>query len=77
LFSNILIQYREALATVITEGIEAGEFKTVDAYQLAFPFMAVYDGLAFYAMLMPDVVDVEHASQVFIETLLDGLAVNG
>jgi AcrR family transcriptional regulator len=74
LFSNILIQYREVLARVITQGIEAGEFKPVDARQLAFPVMAVYDGLAFYAMLMPGEVDVERSSQTFVETLLAGLA---
>lgn len=74
LFSNMLIQYREVLARVISQGIEAGEFKPVDAHQLAFPVMAVYDGLAFYAMLMPGEVDIEQASQTFIETLLAGLA---
>jgi AcrR family transcriptional regulator len=74
LSSNILVQYREVLAGIIAEGIRTGEFKAVDASQLALAVMAVYDGLAFYMMLMPDEVELERASQVFIETILSGLA---
>jgi hypothetical protein len=74
LSSNVLIQYRQVLGGIIAEGIETGEFKAVDASQLALAVMAVYDGLAFYMMLMPDEVELERASQVFIETLLRGLA---
>jgi AcrR family transcriptional regulator len=74
LSSHILVQYRQVLAGIIAEGIETGEFKAVDANQLALAVMAVYDGLAFYMMLMPDEVELERASQVFIETILSGLA---
>jgi AcrR family transcriptional regulator len=77
LFSNILVQYREVIAGIIAEGIGTGEFKAVDASQLAWAVMAVYDGLAFYMMLMPDEVDVDQASQAFTETLLSGLAADG
>ena len=77
LFSSFLIEYREVLAGIITEGVEAGEFRAVDANQLALTAMAVYDGLAFYAMLMPDEVDLERASEVFVQTLLRGLAADG
>ncbi len=77
LFSNVLVQYREVIAGIIIEGIDAGEFKAVDARQLAWSVMAVYDGLAFYSMLMPDEIDMEQASQVFIETFLGGLTTNG
>lgn len=72
--SNLLVQYREVLAGIIAEGIRTGEFKAVDTNPLALAVMAAYDGLAFYVMIMPDEVDLEQTSQVFIETLLSGLA---
>jgi AcrR family transcriptional regulator len=76
LFHSMLSQYRGAIAGIIEEGIEAGEFKTVDASHLAVTVMAAYDGLWFYKMLMPDEIDLGQASQAFIETLLGGLAAN-
>jgi TetR/AcrR family transcriptional regulator len=76
LFSNVLVQYKKVIAGIIAEGMRTGEFKAVDASQLALAVMAAYDGLAFYMMLMPDEVDLDKASQVFIETLLDGLSVD-
>lgn len=72
--SNLLVQYREVLAGIIAEGIRTGEFKAVDTNPLALAVMAAYDGLAFYVMIMPDEVDLDRTSQVFIETLLSGLA---
>jgi len=77
LFSAILIQYRDVLAGIITEGIRSGEFKPVDARSLAWATMAVYDGLAFYAMPMPGEVDVDQVSQTFLNTIFDGLAASG
>ncbi|GAB4542577.1 MAG: TetR/AcrR family transcriptional regulator [Anaerolineae bacterium] len=76
LFHGMLTRYRGMIAGIIEEGVKAGEFKTVDAGQLALSVMAAYDGLWFYKMLMPDLVDLDRASQVFIETLFSGLAAN-
>lgn len=36
--------------------------------------LAAYDGLTAYAMMVPD-IDIDQASQVFVETLLSGLVV--
>ena len=76
LFHNTLVEYRGKIAGIIDEGIEAGEFQEVDAEQLAWAVMAVYDGLWFYKMLAADEVDLEKANQAFLETLLGGLVVN-
>ena len=75
LFSTVLIQYRDVVAAIIAEGIKSGEFKAADPKQLALTVMAVYDGLAFYTMLMPDEVDIEGSSNAFIENFLSGLTV--
>ncbi|MGW8180415.1 MAG: TetR/AcrR family transcriptional regulator [bacterium] len=74
LFRSMLVEYRGKLAGVIEEGEKTGEFKKVDADQLAVTVMAAYDGLWFYKMLMPDEVDLDRASRAFIETLFAGLA---
>jgi AcrR family transcriptional regulator len=77
LFHSMLSEYRGVIGGVIQEGMQAGEFKAVDADQLAVAVMAAYDGLWFYKMLMPDEVDLDRASRAFIEALFSGLAANG
>jgi len=77
LFHSMLSEYRGVIGGVIQEGIQAGEFKAVDADQLAVVVMAAYDGLWFYKMLMPDEVDLDRVSRTFIEALFSGLAANG
>jgi len=73
LWVGLLTQYKDVVVEVIEEGVRNGEFKPVDAEQLVWALLAAYDGLAAYIMLIPD-MDLEQISQVFIETLLDGLA---
>ena len=77
LFHDMLSRYRGVIASIIEDGINAGEFKEVNADQLAVTVMAAYDGLWFYKMLMPNQVDLDRASQTFIETLFVGLAADG
>ena len=73
LFHDMLSQYRGVIAGIIKDGVNAGEFTEVNADQLALAVMAAYDGLWFYKMLMPNKVDLDRASQTFIETLFGGL----
>jgi AcrR family transcriptional regulator len=75
--STALSQYRRIVAGVIAEGIQSGEFKAVNADQVALAAMAAFDGLSFYAMLIPDEVDLEGTCHAFVETLLNGLLVSG
>jgi len=70
---SLLTQYKDVVVEIIEEGVRDGEFKPVDAEQLVWAIMAAYDGLAAYIMLVPD-MDLERVSQVFVETLLNGLA---
>ena len=71
-WTGLLHEYTEAVVTIIEEGIEAGEFKAVDAEALVWAIAAAYDGLAAYLMFMPD-IDVRRVSTVFVDTLLKGL----
>ncbi len=76
LWVDLLVQYKDIVVEIIEEGIRNGEFKPTDAEQLVWAIMAAYDGLAAYVMFMPN-LNLEQVSQVFIETLLHGLATNG
>ncbi|MFB0536750.1 MAG: TetR/AcrR family transcriptional regulator [Anaerolineae bacterium] len=76
LWVGLLVQYKDIVVEIIEQGIRNGEFKPVDAEQLVWAMMAAYDGLAAYIMLVPD-MDLERVSQVFVETLLNGLTAEG
>lgn len=73
---DVLKQYRDVVVEVIEEGIRRGEFKPVNAEGLAWALLAAYDGLAAYAVIMPD-LDLKGISLSFVETLLGGLVVQG
>jgi AcrR family transcriptional regulator len=73
---DLLTLYKDIIVEVIGGGVRSGEFKPVDAEQLVWAIMAAYDGLAAYSMFIPD-MDLERVGQVFIETLLSGLTVDG
>jgi AcrR family transcriptional regulator len=75
--STALSQYRQVVAGVIAEGIQSGEFKAVNAEQIALAAMAAFDGLSFYAILIPNEVDLEQTCHTFVETLLSGLLAGG
>lgn len=72
---DLLTEYKDMVATVIQEGIESGEFRSVDAESLVWALLAAYDGLAAYAILMPD-IDLVRASRTFMQALLNGLLVD-
>jgi AcrR family transcriptional regulator len=73
---DLLRRYKDIVVEVIEEGIGQGEFKPVDAEGLVWALLAAYDGLAAYAVIMPD-LDLKGISLSFIETLLSGLIVQG
>jgi AcrR family transcriptional regulator len=74
LWLDMLVEYKDIVVEIIEQGIQSGEFRPVDAEQLAWAMMAAYDGLAAYLMFMPD-LDLDRISEVFAEMLLNGLTV--
>jgi len=71
-WAELLPPYQQMVVAIFEEGIQTGEFHTVDADALAWMMMAAYDGLAIYNMMIPD-MDIDKISKAFIETLLKGL----
>ena len=74
LWAGLLTEFKDVLVGVIQEGVEAGEFRAVDAESLVWSMMAAYDGLAAYTLLLPD-IDLAAASQALVDTLIAGLLV--
>ncbi len=69
---GLLMEYKDVLTEIVEEGVQSGEFRPVDAESLVWAMMAAYDGLAAYVMFAPD-LDLERISEVFVETLLQGM----
>ncbi len=74
LWIEVLREYADYMVAVIEEGINTGEFREVDARALVWAMAAAYDGLAAYAMFIPE-IDVGRVSEAFVDTLLRGLQV--
>jgi AcrR family transcriptional regulator len=74
LWTDLLVQYKDVFVGLVNEGVEAGEFRPVDAEHVVWAVMAAYDGLAAYVLLMPD-LDLAKISETFVDTLLGGLLV--
>lgn len=73
-YAEIITPYQQMLTAVFETGIQAGEFRQVDADALAWMMISAFDGLAAYSIMMPDLnLDIGKISKVFIETLLAGL----
>jgi len=73
---DLLVEYKDVVVAIMEEGIGNSEFKPVDAEALGWALLAAYDGLAAYAVIMPE-LDFERISRAFIKTLLAGLLVDG
>jgi AcrR family transcriptional regulator len=73
LWVNLLAEFKDVISEILDEGVRRGEFKPVDADALVWALLAAYDGLAAYLTLIPE-LDLQRVSEVFVETLLTGLA---
>jgi AcrR family transcriptional regulator len=75
-WAEVLTHYEKVIAGIIEDGVHSGEFRPVDAESLVWAIMAAFDGLAAYAVLVPE-LDLVRTSTVFVETLLSGLDMAG
>jgi AcrR family transcriptional regulator len=67
--------YREVLTTLVQRGIDRGEFRLMQAEQVAIAIAALYEGLALLWMVDPDATQWEQTCEGSLLLLLDGLAV--
>ena len=67
--------YREVLAELIQRGMYRGEFRPMQAEDVAIAVTALYEGLALLWMVDPDATMWEQIGERSLLLLLDGLAV--
>lgn len=72
-FAQVYVEFRDDLAALVRQGIESGEFCTVDAEEVALTFLALTEGLTLiWAMNPRGLAWREHANAA-LRLLLDGL----
>ena len=67
--------YREVMTALIQRGIDHGEFKPMQAEEVAIAITALYEGLALLWMVDPDATTWEKVGERSLLLLLDGLEV--
>jgi AcrR family transcriptional regulator len=71
---HYLEAYMAALAPLIEQGIERGEFRAVDLRQTAFAMGAMIEGTLLLWVLAPDATDLDEQAEAGMTMLLDGIA---
>jgi TetR/AcrR family fatty acid metabolism transcriptional regulator len=66
-------QYREALESVVREGIESGEFRQVDAAEAAVAIISLFEGVTLLWAFDPDVVPLGEQMEASTRLLIEGL----
>lgn len=72
-FRTYFRSYRELITPIIQQGIDAGEFKALDAEEIALSAGAIFEGTFLLWAYDPEVVDVEHQIRSGIQMLMEGI----
>lgn len=70
---DYLGHYRQALVTLLEQGIQRGEFKPIDPTATANAFLGLEEGLTLLLVVDPHNLDWKQAFQTGVELLLAGL----
>jgi AcrR family transcriptional regulator len=72
-FKAYFAEYRGVLAALIQTGIDRGEFRAVDAEQVAITLTGLYEGLALLAVVDAKAAQWSEQAEMSLQLLLDGL----
>jgi AcrR family transcriptional regulator len=70
---NYLSRYRRALAQLIEQGIQRGEFRPVDAEDTANAILALEEGLSLLVVTDPGNIRWTKSFQIALDLMIDGL----
>jgi AcrR family transcriptional regulator len=73
LLNQYFTQYREALSSMIKQGIASGEINSVDSVQTAISLTALFEGTALLKMINPSLFDFRTQCLTHLNLLLEGL----
>ena len=65
--------YMDVLVPIVQRGIDSGEFKTVDAKEVAIAAGAIFEGTVLLWVYDKDLVDVDHHIRSSIKLLFEGI----
>ena len=66
-------EYREALASIVRDGIERGEFREVDAGEVAVTVISLFEGVTLLWAFDPEAVPVGEQMEASMRLLIEGL----
>ena len=66
-------EYREALTSIVREGTERGEFREVDAGEVAVTIISLFEGVTLLWAFDPDVLPVGEQMEASMRMLIEGL----
>jgi AcrR family transcriptional regulator len=69
-------QFLELIEPIIQEGIDKGEFRPIDAHDVAVVLGAMFEGTILFLIYFPETMDIEKQFRFNIEFALEGLANN-
>lgn len=70
---EMMLPFVDAIAAIVEEGVTSGEFKPVNARNVAITFMAAGDGLFLYRPIFADQFDWRGVAEFFSEMFLTAL----
>lgn len=66
-------EYRQVLASIVREGIERGEFREVDAGEVAVTVISLFEGVTLLWAFDPEAVPVGEQMEASMRLLIEGL----
>jgi AcrR family transcriptional regulator len=71
---EMMTPFIDAIADIIADGVDSGEFRPVDARNVAVTYMAAGDGLFLYRTILAEQFDWRSVAEFFSEMFLASLA---
>ncbi|MEW6718403.1 MAG: TetR/AcrR family transcriptional regulator [Chloroflexota bacterium] len=72
-FRRFLKNYLDALVPIVQQGVDGGEFRAVDAQEVAIAVGAIFEGTILLWAYDPDKVDIEKNIRASVRLLMGGL----
>jgi len=72
-FKSYFHSYMERLTPIIQQGIDSGEFKSVDAQEIAIAIGAIFEGTILLWVYDPEFINVQHHVSSGVQFLLEGI----
>ena len=73
-FKGFVHQYRDYVASILQEGVDAGELRSMDTHLVAGSLLGMFDGIMLQWLLHREVVDVKATVDTALQIVWNGLS---